>query len=138
MTLTQGTALWAIQQMLEGKKICQPVWDKEEYVHIKDGRLYAEDDEQLDFELFGVNDKSWLLWSPPNPHTKGTFPWAWEEIQRGNKVKVYEPNFDGTITMYYWKAGEDMWAQQDCNGKESWITHFMHTILINSTNWELA
>jgi hypothetical protein len=88
MNITPGTALWAIQQMLEGKKIRCKSWGPEEYIYIKDDVIFAEDGDVQPLTHSMLNYDNWLLWSPPNLYPKGTFAWAWEEIQRGGKLKV--------------------------------------------------
>ena len=138
MTLTQGTSLWAIQQMLEEKKIAWHDWPDSDYIHIIDGKLVDEDGLRESLGMFGCSDTLWRLWSPPNPHTKGTFAWAWEEIQRGNKVKVYEPNYNEDSTFSFWQINGLMMV---CIYNSFSFTDHCDTIsvtLINSTKWELA
>ncbi len=138
MTLTQGTSLWAIQQMLEGKKVTAPYFTKPEFLCITKEKIYDEKDNEIDFSIFGIADTTWQLWPPPNPHTKGTFAWAWEEIQRGNKVKVCEPNYNEDSTYSFWQVkGLMMTCKYNAISINS-PCDTIPVILINSTKWELA
>lgn len=137
MTLTQGTSLWAIQQMLEGKKIKQPLWGAEEYIHIIDQKIFCEQNKEQQLSLL-IGCSGWQLWPPPNPHTKGTFAWAWEEIQRGNKVKVCEPDYNEDSTYSFWQInGLMMTCKYNAISINSPCPS-IPVVLINSTKWELA
>lgn len=132
MNITPGTALWAIQQLLEGKKIRCKSWGPEEYIYIKDDVIFAEDGDVQSLTHSMFNYTGWLLWSPPNPYPKGTFAWAWEELQRGNKVVIQH----GDFSIYYWKKDTDYYAQ--IANSEPGVAVSVMLSDINSTNWELA
>jgi len=138
MTLTQGTSLWAIQQMLEGKKITNSTWNITEFIQLIEGKLLCERGIEHPLSLVSDYTKGWRLWSPPNPHTKGTFAWAWEEIQRGNKVKVYEPNYNEDSTFSFWQINGLIVVSKYNSFSFTDPCDTIPVILINSTKWELA
>jgi hypothetical protein len=132
MNLTPGASLWAIQQMLEGKKIRHSNWGPEEYIYIKDDVILSEEGEAQSLTQSMFNYAGWLLWTPPNPYPKGTFAWAWEELQRGKRVKSIR-NYGYAI---YWKDNNTYYSTTDDQEDRS-----IHSIIIadiNSTNWELV
>ena len=134
MNITPGTALWAIQQMLNGKKIRYKEWLAHDYIHVVDGYLVS-----CKGNLFSVlameqvsDNKGWLIWTAPNPYPKGTFAWAWEELQRGKRVKCMR-NYGYAI---YWKDDGHYYFTTDLQANRS-----ISDILIadiNSTKWELV
>ena len=132
MNLTPGTSLWAIQQMLEGKKIRCKSWGPEEYIYIKDDVIFAQDGDVQSLTRSMFNYDNWLLWSPPNLYPKGTFAWAWEEIQRGGKLKVSWKD----VTRHFYKKGDSYYVITS-NGLEVKVTSIPF-FFINSTNWELV
>lgn len=134
MNITPGTALWAIQQMLNGKKIRYKEWLAHDYIHVVDGYLVS-----CKGNLFSVlameqvsDNKGWLIWTAPNPYPKGTFAWAWEELQRGNKVVIQH----GDFSIYYWKKDTDYYAQ--IANSEPGVAVSVMLSDINSTKWELV
>jgi len=133
ITLTQGTSLWAIQQMLEGKKVKRKGWSETDYCCIIEGRAIDSHGSLYALGYFQTELLDWQLWTPLNPHNKGTFAWAWEEIQRGNKVKVYK---ESAVYVTYWlfEGGLRGKPVDELPGK----CHFMPIEFINSTKWELA
>lgn len=88
MTLTPGTSLWAIQQMLDGKKVRHKSWGPEEYIYIEEDVILSEEGDVQSLTHSMFNYTGWLLWTPHNPHTKGTFAWAIEETKQGNQVEL--------------------------------------------------
>ncbi len=138
MNLTPGTSLWAIQQMLEGKKVRHRSWGPEEYIYIKDDVIVAEDDDVQSLTQHMYNCAGWLLWTPPNPYPKGTFAWAWEEINRGKKLSVHEPVVSGYPKYFWLSGGLTGVLMTKCGGCAPHTAMSIETILINSTDWELV
>ncbi len=135
MNLTPGTSLWAIQQMLEGKKIRYKSWQAHDYIHVVDGYLVNHIGGNYSASAMESvsDDKGWLLWAPPNPYPKGTFAWAWEEVQRGNKVKR---KYDDELEAYYWIEDKIIYKRFDF--QDTLTVAFVPIDDINSTNWELV
>lgn len=132
MNITPGTALWAIQQMLNGKKVRHKSWGPEEYIYIEEDVILSEEGDVQSLTQSMFNYTGWLLWSPPNPYPKGTFAWAWEELQRGKRVKCMR-NYGYAI---YWKDDGHYYFTTDLQANRS-----ISDILIadiNSTKWELV
>lgn len=138
MNITPGTALWTVQQMLEGKKVRCKSWGPEEYIYIKDDVIFAEDGDVQPLTHSMFNYDNWLLWSPPNLYPKGTFAWAWEELNRGKKLSVHEPVVSGYPKYFWLSGGLTGVLTTKCGGCAPYAVKSIETILINSTNWELV
>ncbi len=139
MTLTQGTSLWAIQQMLEGKKVSASSWFNTDYIYLTNSKITDKAGETFEFkDFFNGQVITWQLWTPPNPHTKGTFAWAWEEIQRGNRVKVYEPAYNEDSTFSFWQDKGLLMVSKYNSFSFTDPCDTISVTLINSTKWELA
>jgi hypothetical protein len=120
-------AVEAMQALVDGKKVRRPGWREARYVQLEFGRqvLHTENGKCYVCDYRPVHPYTawpglrWVgefeLYSEPNPHAKGSFPWAFEEASRGKKVR--RPQFD----MWH---GERILQNKHCAGN------------ILATDWE--
>lgn len=135
--MTPGTSLWAIKQLLDGKKIRCPFWIYNEFIYLDGDKIKNQDNVENSFQYwFDGAILSWQLWTPPNPYHTGTFAWAWEELWRGNKVSCHEPSYTKTQPITYWFQGDKLMTQEGPYG--NYVSTRIPVELIKSTNWKLA
>lgn len=135
--MTPGTSLWAIKQLLDGKKIKHRNWDNEEYIHLVDNDIECELKLKHPLGLITDND-GWQLWTPPNPYPTGTFAWAWEELVHGNRVRVQEPGYDRNQEYFFKYVDGNLFFETAIDGALPFATSVINVALIKSTNWKLA
>lgn len=87
-------AVEAMQALVDGKKVRKPAWRWGVYIRLVDGdiRQFGPRHPDVGVAISPLWDGSFELCEEPNPHTKGSFPWAFEEAKRGKRVR--RPGFD--------------------------------------------
>jgi len=125
-----GTFLWAMEQLIAGKKITYEDWPKDEYLCIVKERILDERDNAIDLSVFEPNDDAWIIWTPPVNYIPGTFPWAWEQLKAGKKVK--RPTMGYPIVSLSGKSYKIMTSEL------SHTIFMMEVSDINATDWEVV
>lgn len=74
----------AMRALLEGKKITHPNFDTGCYVHLDANGDLVNQNGDLRY-LYRYSGYS--VYEEANPHTPGTFAWAYEECARGKSVR---------------------------------------------------
>ncbi len=136
-----GTFLWAMEQLIAGKKIARQDWDDKTFYYYNDNGVVmfndsCEEPGRANPPKGLANEDDWIIWTPPVNYIPGTFPWAWEQLKAGKKVKVCEHLYSRDRTLYVHKQGEHFKFQID--GDPPYLVEHIHYTLINATDWELA
>lgn len=128
--MKSGTFLWAMEQLIAGKKITYEDWPKDEYLCIVKERILDERDNAIDLSVFEPDDDAWIIWTPPVNYIPGTFPWAWEQLKAGKKVKRKNSKFPiklGNSDTYY-----------TCDMESQYKANLLEVKDINATDWEVV
>lgn len=86
----------AMQALLDGKWI-QSQTSPPVRLSGNQFEIMACEGRKLTVEALCFSDRTWGLWSEPNPHTKGTFAWAREEAKRGQIVRRQHHRHTGFV-----------------------------------------
>ena len=130
--MKSGTFLWAMEQLIAGKKIARKKWDNKEAYYKSDPVNAVVDDRSI-YATLAFTDCSatdWIIWHPPVNYIPGTFPWAWEQLKAGKKVK--RPTMGYPIVSLSGKSYKIM---------TSVLSHsifMMEVSDINATDWEVV
>jgi len=133
-----GTFLWAMEQLIAGKKVARQEWKNQKvYYYLKDGKVMAEHGDGsyptnvlLPGEIILTTD--WIIWHPPVNYIPGTFPWAWEQLKAGKTMQV---NKGGEHHRFVRFAKSRFEWNQD---KTIYYNTVMNMHFINATDWEVV
>ena len=130
--MKSGTFLWAMEPLIAGKKVARKKWDNKE-AYYKSDPVNAVVDESSSYATLAFTDCSatdWIIWTPPVNYIPGTFPWAWEQLKAGKKVKRKNSKFPiklGDSETYY-----------TCDMESQYKANLLEVKDINATDWEVV
>jgi len=133
--MKSGTFLWAMEQLIAGKKIARQDWDDKTFYYYNDNGVVmfndsCEEPGRANPPKGLANEDDWIIWTPPVNYIPGTFPWAWEQLKAGKKVK--RPTMGYPIVSLSGKSYKIM---------TSVLSHsifVMEVSDINATDWEVV
>ncbi len=130
-----GTFLWAMEQLIAGNKVARQAWDDKTFYYYNDDGVVMFNNKYDEPEPSNppkglANEDDWIIWHPPVSYIPGTFPWAWEQLKAGKKVKK--------------KSSDVVYcdlAERTCKksyDSRPWSSRYFTILDINSTDWEVV
>jgi len=132
-----GTFLWAMEQLIAGKKIARQDWDDKTFYYYNDNGVVMFNDSREEPGRANppkglANEDDWIIWTPPVNYIPGTFPWAWEQLKAGKRVKR-------ASAVYRYQTIKDHHYTINMNDLSSdCYTSVINVADINATDWEVV
>jgi hypothetical protein len=121
------TGVQAMEALVAGKKVQWKFWNSDDFIHVKDGKLFCGD-EQVSLTGFILdNADGWSIYDEPGHD----FLWAVQQMKDGKMVKR-TPWVK--VWWYEWNGRVYRQAQNE-HGEPLDLVHFEH---ITAADWVLA
>lgn len=130
--MKQGTFAWAMDQLLAGKKVTRSNYaNKDYYLQInKEGNVVRDVGLPFGLDYADTSAIDWIIWTLPVNYPVGTFPWAWEQLKAGKKIKR-----KGCDRYFYDLTSV---ACAEASKTTAWTNCFIAIADINATDWEVV
>ncbi len=134
-----GTFLWAMEQLIAGKKVARQNWDDKTFYYYNDDGVVIFNDSREEPGRANppkglANEDDWIIWTPPVNYIPGTFPWAWEQLKAGKTIKRKDTKESRYYTIK--SLRNNSFITYSYGG--GYMCRAINVAEINATDWEVV